>query len=169
MEDAFQGLLIEQIPRLRRYARALTGDSTQADDLVQDCLERACRKSRLWRTGSDIRAWLFTMLHNLHVSRIRKEARRGTEVPLGSGAEGYHRDGTDAHLGWHDVQKGLARLPLDQRAVLLLVAVEGMRYEEVALVLDVPLGTVMSRLFRARERLRRWVDGESAPRLRSIK
>jgi len=169
MDDAFQRLLIEQIPRLRRYARTLTGDASRADDLVQDCLERACRKSRLWQPGTDIRAWLFTILHNVHVSRIRKESRRGTEIPLDFEIEGRHSASGEAMLEWRDVQHGLGLLPDEQREVLMLVAVEGMRYEDVALVLEVPLGTVMSRLFRARERLRRWMGGESAPRLKRVK
>lgn len=169
MDDAFQRQVIEHIPRLRRYARALTGDAVRADDLVQDCLERACRKAQLWRSGSDLRAWLFTILHNLHVSWIRSENRRGVEVPLEQDFEGRRSDGAEAGLEWEDVRQGLEKLPTEQREVLVLVAVEGMRYEDVALVLDVPLGTVMSRLFRARERLRRWVAGETAPQLRRVK
>ncbi len=169
MDQAFQHLLVEQIPRLRRYARALTGDVQRADDLVQDCLERACRKARLWRAGTDLRAWLFTVLHNVHVSRIRKERWRDAELPLEHDIAAQRQGAVDAHLEWRDVERGLFQLPMEQREVLLLVAVEGMRYEDVSLVLDIPLGTVMSRLFRARERLRRWMAGDQGPQLRRVK
>ncbi|GAB4348797.1 MAG: sigma-70 family RNA polymerase sigma factor [Gammaproteobacteria bacterium] len=160
---------MEQIPRLRRYARSLTGDMEQADDLVQDCLERACRKVALWRPGSDIRAWLFTILHNLYVSKIRQLSRRGSDLPLNETEVDERTANPEAGLEWRDVERGLAQLPPEQREVLLMVALEGMRYEDVALVLDIPLGTVMSRLFRARERLRRWAAGEPGPRLRRVK
>lgn len=167
--ETVQELIVEQIPRLRRYARSLTGDASQADDLVQDCLERACRKARLWKTGSDMRAWLFTILHNLHISKLRQLNRRGVDMPLHDNEVDRRSLDPESGLEWGDVEKGLAQLPSEQREVLLMVALEGMRYEDVALILEIPLGTVMSRLFRARERLRRWIAGEPMPRLRRVK
>lgn len=152
MQDAAR-LIEEHIPRLRRYARALTGDRVSADDLVQDTLERAWSRLHLWRAGSDMRAWLFTVMHNLFVNRVR--AGRLETLPLDSealvaSARATQEDG----LLMRDLQAALAQLPAEQREVLLLVGLEGMRYEDIAAVLAVPVGTVMSRLSRGRERLR---------------
>src|SRR5579883_3296190 len=130
-----------EIPRLRRYARALTRDATQADDLVQSCLLRAIAKQHLWQPGTDLRAWLFTILHNQHVNNVRRGVREGTAVA------------GDA-LQLRDLERALAQLPAEQRQVILLVGLEGMRYEEVATVLGIPIGTVRSRLSRGRESLR---------------
>jgi RNA polymerase sigma-70 factor (ECF subfamily) len=154
-----------QLPSLRRYARALTGDAWAADDLVQDTLERACAKWRLWAVGSDLRAWLFTLMHNLYLNQLRGMPPPGHVVNIdnapadaGTGAQGL-----DDTL---DLSRCLQRLPADQRAVLLLVTLEDMRYEDVAKVLSIPIGTVMSRLSRARSRLRELMEGlpaEPAP------
>jgi len=166
--SSFETGLIEQIPRLRRYARALTGDAGRADDLVQDCLERAWSRMHRWRAGSDLRAWLFTIMHNLHVNQVRYAARRQGQVPL----DDHDGPVADGHLEGRlvdEIEAGLAGLPVEQREVLLLVALEGLRYEEVAAVLEIPLGTVMSRLYRARERMRRWLDGERPARLVRVK
>lgn len=147
--------LIDQIPGLRRYARALTGDAWAADDLVQDTLERACSKWRLWTVGTDLRAWLFTLMHNLHISGLRQAQRRasaGTRVdPDDVAAELVAPDAAqDLAL---DLQSCLLRLPEEQRVVLLLVSLEDMSYDQVARVTGTPIGTVMSRLSRARSRL----------------
>lgn len=147
--------LIDQIPGLRRYARALTGDPWAADDLVQDTLERACRKWRLWNVGTDLRAWLFTLMHNLHVSGLRHAQRRAGTTPHMDledvSAELVAPDSAqDLAL---DLQRCLLRLPEEQRVVLLLVSLEGMSYDQVARITDMPVGTVMSRLSRARTRL----------------
>ncbi|WP_137918540.1 sigma-70 family RNA polymerase sigma factor [Hydrogenophaga sp. 2FB] len=147
--------LIDQMPGLRRYARALTGDPWAADDLVQDTLERACSKWRLWTVGTDLRAWLFTLMHNLHVSGLRQTQRRsgsGTQVdPEDVAAELVAPDSAqDLVL---DLQRCLLRLPEEQRAVLLLVSLEDMSYDQVARITGTPVGTVMSRLSRARTRL----------------
>jgi RNA polymerase sigma factor (sigma-70 family) len=146
--------LIAQIPALRRYARALCGDAWAADDLVQDTLERACDKWRLWAVGTDLRAWLFTLMHNLHVSGVRQSLRRSAAVPLvdiDDAAEPAAPDvAQDLAL---DLQRCLLRLPEEQRAVLLLVSLEDMSYEQVARITGTPIGTVMSRLSRARTRL----------------
>ncbi len=151
--------LISQIPGLRRYARALTGDSWAADDLVQDTLERACGKWRLWAVGSDLRAWLFTLMHNLHVSGVRQSLRRSAALPLVDNDEMAEPAAADAAQDLAlDLQRCLLRLPEEQRAVLLLVSLEDMSYEQVARITGTPVGTVMSRLSRARTRLQALMD-----------
>jgi RNA polymerase sigma-70 factor (ECF subfamily) len=144
-----------EIPRLRRYARALTRDATQADDLVQSCLLRAIAKQHLWQPGTDLRAWLFTILHNQHVNNVRRGVREGTAVPVEDMAAALTVEAVagDA-LQLRDLERALAQLPAEQRQVILLVGLEGMRYEEVATVLGIPIGTVRSRLSRGRESLR---------------
>jgi RNA polymerase sigma-70 factor (ECF subfamily) len=159
-----QQALIEQIPALRRYARALTGDAWAADDLVQDTLERACSKWRLWRAGTDLRAWLFTLMHNLYVSEIRQRLRRGELACAQDLAEVEAELATpnapvDAAI---DLQRCLLRLPQEQRTVLLLVTLQDLSYAEVARILDVPIGTVMSRLSRARSRLQELMEAAPA-------
>jgi len=152
----------EQIPRLRRYARALTGDRSLADDLVQDTLERALSRFHLWRRGSDLRAWLFTIMHNIYVNQTRARLRHVHEaLEDGSAAEAVHAREPD-WLELRDLDGALARLPHEQRAVLLLVGLEQFTYEEAARVLDIPIGTVMSRLSRGRERLRTILGGEAS-------
>jgi len=146
--------LIAQIPALRRYARALCGDAWAADDLVQDTLERACDKWRLWAVGTDLRAWLFTLMHNLHVSGVRQSLRRSAAVPLVDIDEAAEPAAPDVAQDLAlDLQRCLLRLPEEQRAVLLLVSLEDMSYEQVARITGTPIGTVMSRLSRARTRL----------------
>ena len=147
--------VLEHVPALRRYARALTGNAWAADDLVQDTLERACDKWALWRSG-DLRAWLFTLMHNLHLNQRRPAAARAQLVPLDEAAElAAPASGHDQQI---DLQRGLMRLPPEQRAVLLLVTLEDVDYREAARILGVPVGTVMSRLSRARTRLRELMD-----------
>lgn len=146
--------LITQIPALRRYARALCGDAWAADDLVQDTLERACGKWRLWAVGTDLRAWLFTLMHNLHVSGVRQSLRRSAALPLVDVDDAAEPAAPDAAQDLAlDLQRCLLRLPEEQRAVLLLVSLEDMSYEQVARITGTPIGTVMSRLSRARTRL----------------
>jgi RNA polymerase sigma-70 factor, ECF subfamily len=151
-----------EIPRLRRYARALTRDVAAADDLVQDCLTRALGKLHLWEKGTDLRAWLFTILHNQYVNYVRRSVREGAAVGLNDGEPLLTRA---AHQGQRlelrDLERAIAKLPEEQRAAILLVGLEGMRYEEVAAVLDVPVGTVRSRLSRGREALRKLVGAEA--------
>ncbi|MGE0100532.1 MAG: sigma-70 family RNA polymerase sigma factor [Hydrogenophaga sp.] len=152
--------LVAQIPGLRRYARALTGDSWAADDLVQDTLERACQKWRLWAIGSDLRAWLFTLMHHLHAGGVRQTMRRSAslrQVDIDDVAAELVAPETAQDLAL-DLQRCLLRLPEEQRAVLLLVSLEDMSYEQVARITDTPIGTVMSRLSRARTRLQALMD-----------
>lgn len=167
--------LVEQIPGLRRYARALTGDAWAADDLVQDTLERACAKWRLWRVGSDLRAWLFTLMHNLYVSQVRHALRQGELArPLDIDEPGQEAAAPTAPIdSTIDLQRCLLRLPEDQRVVLLLVTLEDLSYTEVARITGVPVGTVMSRLSRARSRLQELMTTPSetavTPALRRLK
>jgi RNA polymerase sigma-70 factor, ECF subfamily len=163
------------IPALRRYARALLRDRSSADDLVQDCLERAIGRWSQRRDG-EVRSWLFAILHNLAVDRFRQRATRGVHVPIDATNEDQFGEAAaqESGLMYQDVLSKLARLPDDQRAVLLLVAVEDLSYAEAAKVLDIPVGTVMSRLSRARERLQREIEGppaasENVVPLRSVK
>jgi len=159
--------LIELIPRLRRYARALVGERAGADDLVQDTLERAWAKLHLYRRGTDLRAWLFTVMHNVHVNRVR--ATRLFDPLEDEMPELAQRAQPDA-LELRDLDRAIARLPADQREVLLLVTLEEMSYDEVARTLGIPIGTVMSRLSRAREKLRAMMLGQSpAARLKVVK
>ena len=153
-------LIAQQIPRLRRYARALTGDRSAADDLVQDTLERALSRFHLWRRGSDLRAWLFTIMHNLYVNQARSRARRQQESLESENAAELLRGRDPDWLELRDLASALAHIPDEQRAVLLLVGLEQFTYDEAARILEVPIGTVMSRLSRARERLRALLGGE---------
>jgi RNA polymerase sigma-70 factor (ECF subfamily) len=148
-----------EIPRLRRFARALTHDVVAADDLVQDCLTRALGKLHLWEEGTDLRAWLFTVLHNQHVNHIRRKAREGATVGLSEREPLLsHAAQQGRRLELRDLERAIGKLPDPQRSVILLVGLEGMRYEEVAIILNVPVGTVRSRLSRARASLRRLTD-----------
>jgi RNA polymerase sigma-70 factor (ECF subfamily) len=145
-----------EIPRLRRYARALTRDVCAADDLVQDCLARALGKLHLWQVGTDLRAWLFTILHNQYVNQVRRAVREGAPVGLSETEPMLIQPPQQGkRLELRDLDRAIAKLPQEQRTVILLVGLEGMRYEEVAAILDVPVGTVRSRLSRGREALRR--------------
>jgi RNA polymerase sigma-70 factor (ECF subfamily) len=155
-----ESLITPHIPRLRRYARALTGERSAADDLVQDTLERALSRFHLWRRGSDMRAWLFTIMHNVHVNQSRSRARHPHESLEEPFAPAPAREPDWAEL--RDIGEALARLPVEQRAVLLLVGLEQFTYEEAAQVLGVPVGTVMSRLSRGRERMRQILSGRPA-------
>lgn len=152
----------DHLPGLRRYARVLTGDPWAADDLVQDTLERACRKWLLWRSGTDLRAWLFTVMHNVYLNQRRGAASLRVvnldDVQADLPPAPAHNPDTLL-----DLERCLQRLPPEQRAVLLLVTVEDMGYAEVAQVLKVPLGTVMSRLSRARSRMREGMEAVAQP------
>jgi len=159
--------LIEHLPRLRRYARALTGDATRADDLVQDTLERALVKLDLWTPGGDLRAWLFTLMHNLFANQVR--TRRPQHTALDEALDIPVSGGQLEALATRDLQAALARLPDGQREVILLVGLEQFSYAEAAQVLGVPPGTIMSRLARARERMRQILADEPAVQLKVVK
>lgn len=159
--------LVALIPRLRRYARALAGDRAAADDLVQDTLERAWAKLHLFRGGTDLRAWLFTVMHNVHVNQVR--AARPTDALDEDMPELAQRAVQGDALVVRDLERALAALPAAQREVLLLVALEDLSYEETAQVLGIPIGTVMSRLARAREKLRVLMTGKGGTKLQVVK
>ena len=154
--------IVAEIPRLRRYARVLVGDPGAADDLVQDTLERAWSRQSLWRAGSDMRAWLFGIMHNLRIDQVRRPALATHSMdddPIELPTRATQADG----LELRDIESALRQLPDEQRAVMLLVALEEMSYGEVASTLGIPLGTVMSRLSRGREKLRALLDGRGQP------
>jgi RNA polymerase sigma-70 factor (ECF subfamily) len=166
---ATRAQLIEEIPRLRRYARGLTANQTQADDLVQDCLERALGRLHLWSARGTVRSWLFTIMHNLYANRVRHEqtARRIlAERPPVPPEQPGDAD-ADAHA--YDLDRALASLSDDHREVVLLVGLEQLSYREAATVLGVAEGTVMSRLSRARARLQALLEGETGAVVRHIR
>lgn len=151
--------ILAELPRLRRYARAMVGERAAADDLVQDTLEKAWARLSQWRAGSDLRAWLFSIMHNLRVDQLRRPGLSTSPMD-----DEYFELPTRAtqtdRLEVRDLESALARLPEEQREVLLLVALEELSYAEVSSVLGIPAGTVMSRLSRGRERLRLILDGQ---------
>lgn len=159
-----------QIPHLRRFARALSGGSAYADDLVQDCVERALSRLHLFDQRKDMRVWLFTILRNLHVNQQRKQARQGIKVDVEEAGEVelFREPEQSRQLVLHDVADAILRLPLEQREVLLLITLEGLSYNETAQALGIPAGTVMSRLSRARRQLSVFM-GDDKPQLRRVK
>src|SRR3979411_1375965 len=164
MEEAER--LVDLIPRLRRYARALVSDRAAADDLVQDTLERAWAKLHLYRRGTDLRAWLFTVMHNVHVNKVRATRVMDTledELP-----ELAQRAAQGDALLVRDLDRAIARLPSEQRAVLLLVTLEEMSYEDVARSLGIPIGTWSSCRARAREKLCLMMLGQGAAAKRKV-
>jgi len=152
------------IPALRRYARALTRDADMADDLVQDTLVRALRSEHLFN-GGELRSWLYTILTNLNRNRLRSLARRPTITAIG---DNDAADASGPEAGGRDIERALAALVEEQRTALLLVVLEGLSYREVAEVQGVPIGTVMSRVARARLQIKAHLDNER-PMLRRVK
>ncbi len=168
----FARRLEQEIPALRRYARYLLRDAERADDLVQDCLERAITKRRLWHNPDRFRPWLFALMRNLHLNQVRWRGRRPSEVPIDTASPlTPHPESQVDRVQAVEALAALEDLEADQREVLILVAVEGLQYKEVAETLGVPLGTVMSRLSRGRERMRAAMTGGApgAATLRRIK
>jgi RNA polymerase sigma-70 factor (ECF subfamily) len=168
MSDILQ-LIEPLLPALRRYARALLRDRDAADDLVQDCLERALRRLDNWQTGDSPRRWLFTIMHHLFVDQTRRIRRRGEAFPVSyedAGAVASEPSQLDA-LAARDVVEALQSIGADRRAALVLVTVEGLSYAEAADVLGIPAGTLMSRVSRGREELRALLDDTT--RRRSIR
>jgi RNA polymerase sigma-70 factor (ECF subfamily) len=160
MTDIHQKIAAE-LPRLRRYAQALVRDAVRADDLVQDCLTRALGKLHLWREGTDLRAWLFTILHNQYVNYVRRSVRAGATVELDDADLLLSQSANqEAGLELRDLDRALGRLPAEQRQVILLIGLEEMSYDDAAAVLRVPTGTVRSRLSRGRLALRELMEVE---------
>lgn len=154
--DTFTQDLVALIPRLRRHARRMVGDADAADDVVQDCLERAVAGRTRFDAGSNLAAWVFTILHNVFRDQLRRDRHwealpDGIDIP----SRTWRGDSTaELALQVNDLSEALARLPVEQRAVVLMVSVEGLSYSDVCAALNIPMGTVMSRLHRAREYLR---------------
>lgn len=166
--------IVANIPRLRRYARALLKDPDRAEDLVQETLVRALDKLHFWRLGSDMRAWLFTIMHNFYINEYRRARKRPDALSLEDAGlpEPSAHSQADAQVQLQDLQACLMRLPEEQRIVLLLIGLEGLSYAATAKVLGIKKGTVMSRLHRARERMRAWMSGASegnVARIRGMK
>ncbi|MAF47049.1 MAG: sigma-70 family RNA polymerase sigma factor [Rhodospirillales bacterium] len=163
--------LTETLPHVMRYARALTRNADTAEDLLHDCVGRALSRLHLFEAGTNMRAWLFTIMHNIHRQNLRQSSRRPrTDSLTDELAEriGREADQNDK-LMLRDFERALGELPDDQRHVILLVGLEDMSYQETADVLEIPVGTVMSRLARARAKLRQAMDGNGKPNLRSVK
>ena len=162
--DPFSTALIAHLPQLRRYARALSGSAPAADDLVQDCIERALRRAKTLQNPDLMASWLRAILHNIFIDGIRRNSARGSTVdideldrdaalPLAAGRDAQHLD----------IVRAVDRLSFEHRQILLLVALEGLTYSEIAAELDLPMGTVMSRLARAREKLRMMLEPDGLP------
>ncbi|WP_150427026.1 RNA polymerase sigma factor [Dechloromonas sp. CZR5] len=151
--------ILAELPRLRRYARAMLGDRAAADDLVQDTLERAWSRIAQWRPGSDLRAWLFGIMHNLRVDQLRRGGLSTSSLDEDEVADVPVRPTQSDLLEVMDLETALRQLPDEQREILLLVALEEMSYADIAALLGIPIGTVMSRLSRGRERLRLVMEG----------
>lgn len=161
-------LLEDEIPRLRRYARYLTRDAVYADDLVQECLVRAVANIDSWQPGTNLRAWLLVILKNAFRNDLRRKKREqtvSTDLPDGFGPS--VAAGQEARMALLEVRDAFLDLSEEHREILLLVAVEGLQYEEAAIILDVPIGTVRSRLARARQALRQATDTDVAEPLKS--
>lgn len=159
---SFERQVCEQLPHLRRYARSLCGDPAAADDLVQDCLERALRKRHLWRPKGRLRAWLFRILYRTYLND-RTSARTRREVVTPHAGDPLIARGTqEAHAHCHDIMAIVDGLPSGQRAAVLLMAVEGPSYRDAARILDINIGTLRSRLARARETIRQRCEADAA-------
>jgi RNA polymerase sigma-70 factor (ECF subfamily) len=162
--------IVAYIPRLRRYANALIkGHSSMVEDLVQDCLERALARSHQFQQGTDLRAWLFTIMHNVHANQIRRISNGPDFVELPETMSESVADTSASKLELRDLHQAISELPLDQRKILLLVTLEGLPYQQVADTLGIPVGTVMSKLSRTRQYLRKLTHRDDAPHLRRIK
>jgi RNA polymerase sigma-70 factor, ECF subfamily len=155
----FHRTIADELPRLRRYAWALVRDGARADDLVQDTLARALAKQHLWQPGTNLMAWLFTLMHNQNVNTVRRALREGTTVEVERCAATLAAaTDPEASCRLRELDTAIGRLSSEQRQVLLLVGLEGIAYDEAATILGIPVGTVRSRLSRARDNLRRLLD-----------
>lgn len=166
--DAFAAALTAQLPALRRYAMVLIGNRATTDDLVQDCIERALRQFRTLQHLERIGGWMRTILHNIYIDEIRRHRRQGLNVNVmdieNTAAGTVAARDPSAVM---DLDRALASLSIEHRQILLLVGLEGLNYREVANELSIPVGTVMSRLARARERLREALE-PAAPLKRTM-
>lgn len=161
-----EALIVEQIPSLRRYACALTLDRDHADELVQDCLERAWDRFDSWQPGTNLRAWLFTIMHNIFLNSIRKQ---NNAPPLVFLDENEVTAKTRDPMALRDLETGLAGLSPDQRELIILAGLEQMSYQDISAILKIPVGTVMSRLSRSREKLRQLMSIEPTSTIKKVK
>jgi RNA polymerase sigma-70 factor (ECF subfamily) len=173
MRSEDEAAIVSCIPSLRRYARGLVHDRDLADDLVQDTLERAWSRFSFWQKRGELRAWMFGIMHNHFVDRLRSARSRPEDTTGEAPPEQPHRAQQADALEVRDLEQALQRVPSEQREVLLMVGVEELSYQEVAMALGIPIGTVMSRLSRARARLRVELQGQAAvnavPRIHRVK
>jgi len=160
--------LTEQIPHLLRYAKALTRNTDMAEDLIQDCLERAWSKRSLWNSQRKLRPWLFTIMHNLYINEINKRVNKHQHVPVDISMIDERVDNSQV-LRINELDKALGKLSPEYREIILLAGLEGLSYKEIAVVTDLPLGTVMSRLSRGREKLKQLMDGSEKQKVVRIK
>ncbi len=169
--EEFNWLITREIPRLRRYARALVNDVDKADDLVQDCLERALKKRHLRPWHGNVRAWLMRVLYNIYLNDEPRRRRERRSVPMeDADLQLTSRERPEVLLECHDIAAALDRLPAEQRAAIVLIALEDLAYDEAAWTLGIPVGTLRSRLSRGREALRTLQEGRSHnERLRRVK
>jgi RNA polymerase sigma-70 factor, ECF subfamily len=168
---SFADDLVGEVPHLRRFARGLCGDPSLADDLVQDCIERALAKAHLYDPARPLRAWLYAILRNIHVSGLRRAGRSQIVASIDDMASGEDTimGDQESQMGVRSIAEALDQLPPAHREVILLIALEDMSYRDVAEITGVPLGTVMSRLSRARNSLRNILEGNGVPPLRRVK
>lgn len=154
--QALRGAIVAALPRLRRFCRGLTGHGEDGDDLMQSTVERALSRAHQFEPGTRVDAWMFRIARNLHIDAVRAGSRRGQQIDIEAIAESQGEDGRDLLENRSDLaaaQRALQAVPEDQRSAFLLVVVEGLSYREAAEVLEVPVGTIMSRLARARSRI----------------
>jgi RNA polymerase sigma-70 factor (ECF subfamily) len=160
----------ESVPALRRYARALTRNADRADDLVQDCIERAIRKQSLWKPTGSLKGWLFRILLNLYRNELRTARRRGEHVAVETLlVEPAVAPAQPGRIALAEMARAIDTLAAEQREALLLVVLEGLSYSEAADMIGIPMGTLMSRLGRARAALRMLTGSGDEPRLRTVK
>ncbi|MCR4267936.1 sigma-70 family RNA polymerase sigma factor [Nitratireductor sp. ZSWI3] len=164
--EAKRSAILAEIPGLRRYARALLRDADEADDLVQDCLERAFSRIDAWKTDTSPRRWLFTLMHHLFIDGVRARKRRMETPQAGPVIETqFAAPPQNGFLDLRDVLDALQEIGAERRAAILLVGVEGMSYAEAAGVLGIPTGTLMSRVARGRQELRDILDHQRRRRI----
>ena len=171
MAQDFRTNLIAEIPHLRRFARGLCGDASLADDLVQDCIERALKKSHLYDTSKPLRAWLYAVLRNIHVSNWRSNVKHTSAKNIDDleGFEGASRAEQEDNFSTTLITEALDKLPPQQREVLILVSLEEVSYRDAAEIIGVPIGTIMSRLSRARSTLKDTLEERGTTILRRVK
>ena len=168
---AFRKDLITELPYLRRFARGLCGDASLADDLVQDCVERALVKSHLYDPARPLRAWLYAVLRNIYVSNWRRNSKftGAKNIDDLEGSEGAVQPEQENNFSVALITDALDNLPAQQREVLILISLEEMSYQQASEIIGVPIGTIMSRLSRARAHLQNILEERGTPVLRRVK